>query len=474
MLPFTLPAVGGYVVALSGGADSRLLLELTVRAVLARGGEPAEELRAAHLNHGLRGEEADRDEAFCRRICAERGIPLHVERADIPARCRESGQSEETAAREARYAFLIRVMKETGCPALLTAHNADDQLETLLFHLLRGSGTRGMIGIPAERSLGETLSDGTPLVVYRPLLSWSRREILDGIAELGLCYVTDSTNLADDCVRNRLRHQAVPALEAILGAGVPQSAAVRLGAAAAEDEAALASLAAERYSLAVTAEGLSAAAVAAEPPAIGKRMLRRAYEAQLADTLSPERTLSAHHLDALLALCRYGTDGQVSTPLPGQRRAELHGGYLTFSPSAPPKAPAPPLPLRPLPPGVTVWLEASPRITVEVETVTLPASPVQDASVFASACFPAAIAPTLAARGRQAGDLILSHGMTKKLKKLICDKHIPVRLRDVLPLICLSDGTPLWFPAVAYRDGFRPPADGTATRITVRIHDSAR
>ncbi len=468
MLPFPLPAARGYVVALSGGADSRLLLELTIRAVLLRGDDPSTSVRAAHMHHGIRREEADRDEAFCRRICAEAGVPLTVERADIPSLSRESGESEETAARTARYAFFLRVMQACGFPVLLTAHNADDQLETVLFHLLRGSGTRGMAGIPAERSLGATLPDGTPLSVHRPLLSWSRREVLEGIAAYGLDYVTDSTNLADGCVRNRLRHAVIPVLEEITANGAPQTAAVRLGQAAREDEDALLAMAADRYRAANTPDGLPAAAVAAEPPAVGKRMIRLYYETALGGALSPARTLSAHHLEAILRLCRAGTDGQVSDPLPGHMRAEMHRGHLTFASCTPPDEDRH-RPLCRLTAGLTVWTDASPRVTIEIVILDRPLPPPDDETVFASADFPVALADALYARTREAGDTILSHGMTKKLKKLICDNHIPTELRDRLPLLCLSDGTPLWYPAVAYRDGFPAPEDGPAVRVTIRI-----
>ncbi len=471
MLPFALPAASGYVVALSGGADSRLLLELTVRAVLARGDKVAACVRAAHMNHGIRGEEADRDEAFCRAECEKLGVPLTVERVDIPAMARADGQSVETAARAARYDFLVRMMKDAGFAALLTAHNADDQLETVLFHLIRGSGTRGMIGIPADRPLGETLSDGTPLMVFRPLLTWSRQAILEGIAELGLSYVTDSTNTDDTYIRNCLRHKVIPLLEEIAAPGIPQDGAVRLGQAAREDEDTLTAIAADRYAAAQTPEGLPVAAVAAEPPAIAKRMLRLAYAEYLGMALTPERTLTSYHLETVLALCREGKNGQVSHPLPIHTRAEIHGGKLIFAPCTPPVL-QPKKALRPLPMGVTVWNEAFPRITVEVASSEAPLPAVDDAEVFATAFFPMALSATLTARGREPGDVILSHGMTKKLKKLICDKHIPMNLRDCLPLVCLDDGTPLWYPGVAYRDEYPAPQDGPATRITVRIHQS--
>lgn len=470
MLPFTLPASAasrGVVVALSGGADSRLLLTLTVRAALARtpDGNVGKIVRAAHLNHGIRGEAADRDEAFCRAVCAKLGVPLTVEHADIPALARESGLSEETAARRARYEFLIRTMKEAGFPTLLTAHNADDQLETVLHHLMRGSGTRGMVGIPAERPLGDNLPDGTPLTVLRPLLAFSRRDILDAIDELELEYVTDESNLSLDYTRNRLRHRVTPLLEEMFGCGTPQAAAVRLGRAAAEDEAALSAIAATCYQ-AATEQGFPLDRMPAEA-AIAKRVIGLAYAHHLCGAVPSDRTLASHHLDDLLALCQAGENGSVSDPLPGHLRAEIHGGHLTFAPCAREEVDPPP-PTRLLFEGKTDWDD---RTTVTVETADALLSPLSGESVLASAVFPAdRLLLPLLARARKAGDVILSHGMTKSLKKLLCDKHIPRDLRDRIPLICLSDGTPLWFPAVAFRDGYAPDPNGPSLRITIHIH----
>ena len=482
MLPFTLPASRGYVVALSGGADSRLLLELTVRAAraCAPDGDVGARVHAAHLHHGIRGASADRDEAFCRRVCDALGVPLTVEHVDIPALARESGRSEETEARLARYDFLVRTMQKVGFPALLTAHNADDQLETVLHHLLRGSGTRGMAGIPAERPLGESLADGTPLTVYRPLLSWSRRDILNALQELDLDYVTDETNQSDAYTRNRLRHRVTPLLEELFGVGTPQAAAVRLGRAAAEDDAALTAIAATCYASA-TAEGAAfplsrgaAFPLSHLPPeaAIAKRVIGLAYAHHLCGDVPADRTLTAYNLDNLLTLCQEGKNGSVSDPLPGHLRAEIHSGCLTFAPCTHEDT-APPLP-RPLCVGETEWDSG---ITVSLECSEDTLEPLTGKDIFASAVFPAdRLTLPLVARTREAGDTMLSHGMTKSLKKLLCDKHIPRDLRDRIPLVCLSDGTPLWFPSVAFRDGYAPPAGvplaGVPTvRVTVYLRD---
>ncbi len=468
MSPIEFPCL----VAFSGGADSRLLLELAVRAALecAEGGPVSDLVKAAHLHHGIRGAEADRDEAFCRSVCTTLGVPLIVEHADVPALAAASGQSVEAAAREARYDFFIRTMQAEGIPTLLTAHHADDQLETILLHLLRGSGTRGMGGIPPSRALGGTLADGTPLRVIRPLLDRSKQDIAEAMQALALDAVTDSTNLADDCTRNRLRHHVIPLLESITAPGLPQSAAARLSQAAREDDEALTAIARARYEAIVTPSGLPAAAVAAEPPAVAKRMIRLAYAAfagRAEEAIPADRTLSAHHTEGLLALCRQAREGAVSDLLPADTRGELRGGYLTFT-TVCPNAVAAPLPTpRPLTTGMTVW---DGTITVQIEHSDAPLAPLTGGTVLASAVFPAdRVDLPLYARVREPGDVILSHGMTKKLKKLICDKHIPTDLRDRLPLICLGDGTPLWFPGVAFRDGFPPPDGGPALRVTVFI-----
>ena len=491
-----LPEAPRYLLALSGGADSRLLLALAVRLLADRVPPDgmANVLHAAHLHHGIRGEEADRDEAFCRAICDGYGVPLHVRRADVPSLARKSGTSLETAGREARYAFFEEVMAAEGIPLLLTAHHADDGLETLLGHFLRGSGTRGMGGIPPYRLLGTHLQDGTPMAVARPLYALTRREILGACERLGLDYVTDSTNDEDDATRNRLRHTVIPALEAITGPDLPQRAALRLSEAAREDDDALTSLAAARYEAALDKDTghLPVSAIAAEHPAIGKRILLLARTAAWPSAPSP----AACHLEDIYALCRQAKEGSVSSLLPGGDRAAVRGGMLVFE--RPPRATIPVAPLpdgtpRPLGEGLTLWAasdttdedytaETPPPPAVHILLEVLPdgAMPrtaaddlddgAENSEVFASAVFPAdSLSLPLFARTRLPGDIILCHGMQKKLKKLICDKGIDPSLRSRLPLVCLADGTPLWYPGVAFRDGFPAPTNGPALRITILL-----
>jgi tRNA(Ile)-lysidine synthase len=191
----------GVLAALSGGADSVALLlgliELQKNGRIAR-------LTAAHLHHGIRKTEADQDEAFCKALCASLGIPIRTERVDVPALAARDGVSEELAARNARYAFLSRIKRENGLDVIALGHHRDDQAETLLMHLLRGSGTDGLAGMRLR------VDDR-----IRPLLRTGKDEILAYLAERGQPYRTDSTNLVPDATRNRIRLSVMPALETV-------------------------------------------------------------------------------------------------------------------------------------------------------------------------------------------------------------------------------------------------------------------
>lgn len=471
MPSFSLPEVLPCLVAFSGGADSRLLLELTVRALLERDGEDGRnQIVAAHLHHGIRGEEADRDEAFCRGVCAELGVELICEKIDVPALAAASGESVETAARKARYGFFSRVMAERGISVLMTAHHADDNLETVLERLLRGSGTRGMGGIPATRMLADQ-GEGLMAVLYRPLLEWTRRDILAACRERGLDYITDSTNLENGCLRNRIRHTVVPALEAIAGEDAPQRAAYRMTRISREDEDFLNGIAQRQVetTLCPHGEGLAVDDLRELHPAIAKRSVMILYRnaAGACAEVGGQPTLSAVHAEALLELGRKGIP-ESFLPLPGGMEGRVREGFLYVIPADAIPDPAfcdgPAL----LDEGVTAWGDV--RITVERSDRLL--TPADGEGVYASAVFPASLPLPLTARKRRAGDTILSHGMTKKLKKLLCDKDVPLHLRDRIPLICLPggspDGEPLWYPGAVFRDGYPAPTQGACIRITVR------
>ncbi|MBM6759699.1 tRNA lysidine(34) synthetase TilS [Bacteroides mediterraneensis] len=184
------------LVALSGGADSVALLR-----VLLRLGYVCE---AAHCNFHLRGEESVRDERFVRDLTERLGVPLHVTHFDTQAYAASKGISIEMAARELRYGWFSERLQACGAKVVAVAHHRDDSVETFLLNLVRGTGIDGLQGIRPVN--GE---------VVRPLLCVSRAEILDYLTSLGQDYVTDSTNLQDEFMRNKLRLHVIPLLETL-------------------------------------------------------------------------------------------------------------------------------------------------------------------------------------------------------------------------------------------------------------------
>ena len=453
-----LPPATPVLVAFSGGADSALLLALTVAC--AKAWEAP--VYAAHFHHGIRGDEADRDLAFCQETANKLGVPLLTGYADVPALAAASGRSIEHEARLARYAFLEDLMRQRDIPLLATAHHADDQLETLLLRFLRGSGTKGMGGIHPVRPLGQGY-------IVRPLLACTKEQILSCCAAMDIPFVTDSTNASDLAARNRLRHHLIPLMAELTDHGTPAEAALRLSAGAREDEELLSALARDAYNacIAPSADGsLLISALAGLHPALGKRTLAIAFsQAQACHRPDPDGrySLSSLHLESLWRFVSSSEAGEMH--LPGKMRAVIQNGELRFSPLIPPKDLPENLPV-PLLPGVTSWDEERMGIRVQVCDVSHPCEPVPG-EIIAHAVFPTSVLP-LTARRREAGDVLVSHGMSKKLKKLLCDHDVPPDMRPRLPLLCYgSQTTPLWYPTVAFADGFPPPTHGSCVKITI-------
>ena len=194
----------GVVIGISGGADSVGLT--TGLALLAADFDL--HLHPAHLNHSLRGDEANDDAQWLSGFAHSLGLPLNVEQIEVRDYAERNRLSIETAARELRYGFLSRIAKRVGCRFVALAHSSDDQVETVLHRLLRGSGLDGLAGMPRTRSLG----DGITLV--RPLLSTSRAQIEAYLKARGQAWRDDSTNRDESITRNRIRHRLLPLLEA--------------------------------------------------------------------------------------------------------------------------------------------------------------------------------------------------------------------------------------------------------------------
>ena len=288
--------------ALSGGADSMCLLELLLSV-------PGLRVAAAHYEHGIRGEESLRDCAFVEEYCGLRGIECFTGHGDVPAEALRRGQGTEETARELRYAFLERVADERGFELIATAHNADDNAETLLLNLVRGAGAAGLCGIPPRRGR-----------IIRPLLGVTREEIELFLAERGIPHVEDSTNESCDYSRNRLRREVVPVLRSINPSF--SRAAARTGELLRRDESFLLSVAEEFISANFDGSSLDAAKLAGLDPAVSSRVVR----------LLLGRGLSEKHVAAVLALLGRSEPGEADLPF---GRVRVERGRLTLRPEPP-------------------------------------------------------------------------------------------------------------------------------------------
>lgn len=187
------------VVGVSGGADSVCLLYVLKEISSLYGTK----VIAVHVNHGLRGEEADRDEDFVSNLCEHLGIECHKFHYNIKSIAKQEGLSEEETGRKIRYQTFLEVCNQHKCNKIAIAHNKNDNAETVLFHLFRGTGIRGMTGIEPNRIFSK--KHGT-IRIIRPLLCIERMEIENYLKEKSFLYRTDSTNLSDEYSRNKIRN----------------------------------------------------------------------------------------------------------------------------------------------------------------------------------------------------------------------------------------------------------------------------
>lgn len=243
-------------VALSGGADSVCLTYILNDLK----DEFGFKLSAFHLNHMLRGDEADRDEMFVKALCEKLQIPLVTERVDIKAEAEKSKESIELCARNIRYQLLQKHAKDT----VALAHTASDNLETVIYNLARGSGIKGLGGIPPKRD-----------IFIRPLINCTRQEIEEYLAERNIKYVTDSTNLSDDYTRNYIRHNIVPEV-------LKLNASAEMTVAAnsenlREDADFIHGMATKIYSIIAKEDRLDAELLLEQHPSIIKRVLAMLY-----------------------------------------------------------------------------------------------------------------------------------------------------------------------------------------------------
>jgi tRNA(Ile)-lysidine synthase len=318
-----LPANARLVTAVSGGADSVALL-LSIDELI-KSGRLKLEISVAHLDHRLRGKASDADSRWVMALAERLGHTAKIGRVDVKRRAAKTGDNLEQAARRARYEFLEKTARTVQAEVILTAHTMDDQAETVLLNLLRGSGAGGLGGVEPVRPL----ASGSEIVLARPLLSWAlRQDTEDFCRQRGVEFRTDEMNIDEKFARVRVRRQLLPLMQTFnpkLVAGLTRTAELLR-----DDHSALDRGAARLLELSFE-PGMDANTVrfdllAASPPALRRRALRLWIEQCRGDLKRVERV----HITALERLVLGDRGGRV-IELPGGARVSRKRGLLQFT-----------------------------------------------------------------------------------------------------------------------------------------------
>lgn len=375
-------------VALSGGADSVSLLY----ALLSLKEKLGITVDAAHINHCIRGDEAERDQSFVEELCEKLNVKLFCERVHVPKFAKENHLSLELAARKVRYEFLERVA--TGKVA--TAHTASDNLETMLFNLTRGTSLKGLCGIPVKRG-----------IFIRPIIYCKRQDVEDYCACNHLSFVTDSTNLSCDYSRNKIRHNVIPFLKEINPS--VEDLAIKTAVTLNQDNAFLETTADSLLFKYCDDDGLNITDFQEISPAIAKRIIKKYFE-----ILFLNITLENRHINDIYSVCLSGS-GKINLPL--NIYAVVKDGILCLDQEN--------------------NLDSSVKYAVNIskcENVN---------NLFSNNLLDCdKIVGELVIRTRMEGDTIRlnKRGCTKSLKKLFTECKIPNNVRKSLPVIADQKG----------------------------------
>ena len=465
------PAAGAssLVVAVSGGPDSMALLH----ALLHLRDRLGLSLRGAHLDHGLRGEAGAADGALVAQAFGDAGVPCAVEKADVAAYRAARRLSMEQAAREVRYSFLARVCREHGADAVALGHTSDDQVETVLMHIVRGSGLTGLRGMKACSSRPV---DGAEVRFARPLLGLSRADTEAYCRALGLEPRMDESNRSPEFTRNRIRNELLPVLEE-LNPGV-RDALLRLSTAAARD---LAYLDAEADRV-----WAGAAEVGEGRVALGRRAIRRLAPALRTHVL--RRAVGAVKGDLDGIHLRHVDDMSRLLGGPAGRTIDLPGGlrfHVAYDEAVVSRADLDVCPLPRLEGEHAVTVPGETRVGGWVVTARLVDRPTDDALRLSSdgrdeatgshvaRMSPSALGGGLVLRARRPGDRFHPLGApgSKKLKDFMVDAKVPAAWRDRVPLVVTPRGI-AWVAGWRIAEWCRvTPEDSRVVEISLRADD---
>lgn len=442
------------VVGLSGGADSVALLHVLKELQDSMHFE----LYAAHVNHGLRGQAAVEDAEFARNLCQEWSVPFYLKEADVRSLAKALNQTEEEAGRLVRYGFFSEVMEKINGNRIATAHHKNDQAETILHNIIRGSGMAGLTGIRPVR-------DG---VIIRPLLDVSRREIEDYLKEKGLNWRLDTTNLDSAYTRNRIRNRLLPYLARDYNPEIVDSLA-RLGHILRDEDSFLNELCYNLYTEIVSFGSgqveLDLRKLSRCHPALQRRLIRMA----LADARGDLDGVGHTHVEAVIDLAGNGQTGSHTTIPAGSLNKTriqvlVRYGYLIFREEGAGSST----------PAFDEYLPVPGRIFLEDLNLSI-RSAVWDKSKgfsFSPRCIYIdrdKVKGRLSVRQRREGDRFRPLGMegSKKLKDYFIDKKIPREKRSRIPLL-VDEENIIWVVGYQMNHDYRI-TDSTKNVIKISV-----
>ena len=431
------------LVAFSGGPDSVALLDALVQL------RDEWELRsgAVYVNHGIRPDEAAAEERFCAELCRRLGVQLAIERVNVPGQAEGWGVGLEEAGRRLRYEIFERLAREQEYDRVALGHHLDDQAETVLFRVLRGTGLKGLRGIPVRRGR-----------YIRPLLAVGRDEILAYLTERGLDYCEDRSNADYRYRRNFLRHELLPVIRERVNPNVNRALA-ELADTVGDEEGYLEETAVRAREECVTRTVGGKFALALAPfEAYDRWIRRRVLRYCLAEVSGSAQAPDKEVVDRLDRAC-CGRRKGVS--LPGGVQATRAGNVMVIGPDTPRSYE------RVLELGAAVRLDCPPvEISVRSESYE-GASVVVERGTYVVRVDRAKLKLPLVVRSIEAGDRFDPLGLdgTKKVGDYLTDRKVPAVYRDEIPVVCDSKGI-IWL--VGYEIADRVKIDGS-TKEVLRI-----
>ncbi len=429
MKRFALPENFNLIVGFSGGADSSALLHLAH----THASELGYNLYAIHINHLIRHKEADRDEDFCKRVCEIREIPFKSRRIDVPALSKENKTGIEEAARNVRYSEFAKYAAEVsknGLPTFVaTAHNADDNAETVIFNMTRGTALNGLCGIKPMREN-----------VIRPIILSSKDDILGYCDENCIEYITDSTNIDTAYTRNRIRHDLIPILKGI-NPSLP-AAISRMTENLTEDEQFISQCAKNFLKTHSDADGIKLTELNTAHPSLKRRIIFEFVKVSVGVLLEEK------HVRGIIELCESAIK-HSEFHFTGEFCARIESGRLTLKEKG-------------------SLVSSTYCVAVSTGITKIPngvigrynSTDVKNISEFENIykistqtpIYSAKIKGALFATSRHSGDAVNINGVNRKLKKLLNEIEPDLERRASLPIFRDEDGI-LWVPGARSRTG---------------------